>query len=172
MKLGTSASTWTKYQHNEQARAALTFSSKKQTRQDGRNPEAPQPEEQATHTRRNPHIETTRELAAAVCSLRARSELTSSCCSGWELGAAFAPCEWWTSRHPCGQRSQKQDRLRWVGPQFGSKLVLVKAVPLATFCVAVPQPRISEGHPCDQKCWPRTEIVTPDQRQASEENSF
>ena len=35
-----------KYQHNEQARAALIFSSKKPTRQDGRKPEAPQPEEQ------------------------------------------------------------------------------------------------------------------------------
>ena len=38
--------TLSNYQHNEQARAALTFSSKKPTRQDGRKPEAPQPEEQ------------------------------------------------------------------------------------------------------------------------------
>ena len=33
-------------QHNEQARAALKYPSKKPTRQDGRKPEAPQPEEQ------------------------------------------------------------------------------------------------------------------------------
>ena len=41
------------YQHNEQARAALTYSSKKPTRPDAT--EAPQQKEEATHTRRNRH---------------------------------------------------------------------------------------------------------------------
>ena len=88
------------YQHNEQARAALNYSSKKPTRPDAT--EAPQQKEKARHTRRNRHDHNTKQDVAnssdcGISSCEVGSDLArpgkSSCEVSSHLGKMYLVIE-------------------------------------------------------------------------------
>ena len=87
-------------QHNEQARAALNYSSKKPTRPDAT--EAPQQKEKARHTRRNRHDHNTKQDVAnssdcGISSCEVGSDLArpgkSSCEVSSHLGKMYLVIE-------------------------------------------------------------------------------